>query len=596
MWLGARTRLYEAARHLIVEEPADALSPQLVGAALFQALFAGQIGILFAHSRGIAGARGQGLRLRLRFRPDKDPRLLFLHSLPWELLYQPETRDFLGLSRLTPIVRSLDVPRPPRPLPPFPLASPLRILGVVATTPGSAALNLEREQRFIREAWAGSGTEVVFLEQPDLATLRETLVAAPFHVLHFMGHGEVDPAKDAGVLFFAGQNGERLPVTGESLATVLKDVPSLRLVFLNACETGQTPDGPEVDPFASVAAALVLGGVPAVVAMQLPVEDEAAIIFSRTVYRRLAAGDPVDAAVVEGRQAIHAFRPDTAEWAIPVLFTRIPDGRIFVPQTDAPASRERRAWRPPVLRFPRLAQRRLAAAVLVVTILVLALLAVRRWSHPAPPERVWLGRFWISRYEVSNDEFLRFVMANPEWRRDRIRPGVHDDDYLRHWIAPLELPEGLADHPVTRVSWFAAQAYCRWQGGRLPSREEWQTAAHSAEGPYPWGKTDPAGPAPLNFCDAACLRQHRDATDLPHFRDDYPETAPVSSFPNGRTREGVYNLSGNVWEWCFTPSGDDRVTMGGSYLMTFQECSTDTQGAEDAKLCAPDVGFRCAWD
>jgi hypothetical protein len=575
-------------------------APRQVGEALFQTLFASQVGLLFARSRGTLTSPGQGLRLRLRFRLDPaDPRLTVLHGLPWELLCEPDTRDFLALSRRTPVVRSLDAPRP---LPPLPIPAGLRILVAMAEVPG-LPLDLRQERAHLLAAWAETpGVEVLDLQQVGIAALREALLASPIHILHIMGHGVIDAASRSGALILPGPDASRLAVTGETLAHVLKDIPDLRLVFLNACHTSRIPDGAEADPFSGVATALVLGGVPTVVAMQLPVEDDAAIVFSRTVHGRLAQGDPIEAAVTEGRQAVHALHPDTAEWAIPVLFTRLSDGRIFAPGTapSTVATEVRREvprpwWSPWPLRFPRV--RWLAAGALLLALAALVALLARKTSEPPTPiERVRLNGFWIARYEVSNREFLLFVERTLQWRQDRIHRGVHDGDYLKHWISPREFPEGLADHPVTRVSWFAAQEYCRWQGGRLPSREEWQMAAHSAESPYPWGKTDPAGPAPLNFCDAACPRQHRDATELPLFRDNYPETAPVRSFPNGRTLEGVYNMSGNVWEWCFTPSGDDRVTMGGSYLMTFQECSTDAQGVEDSKLCAPDVGFRCAWD
>ena len=73
---------------------------------------------------------------------------------------------------------------------------------------------------------------------------------------------------------------------------------------------------------ANVASSLVLGGMPAVVAMQLPISDQAAITFSRTFYQCLAAGEPVDAAVAEGRQAIHSENPAAFEWATPILFLR----------------------------------------------------------------------------------------------------------------------------------------------------------------------------------------------------------------------------------------------------------------------------------
>jgi formylglycine-generating enzyme required for sulfatase activity len=217
-------------------------------------------------------------------------------------------------------------------------------------------------------------------------------------------------------------------------------------------------------------------------------------------------------------------------------------------------------------------------------------------ERPIPIERAPLSGFSIARYEVSNREFLRFVEQNPGWRRDRIDPELHDGDYLGHWISPTAYPPGLADHPVTRVPWHAARAFCAWAGGDLPTRDEWQRAAHAAESVYPWGPADLSGPARMNFCDSACEGAQRSVNPRsPELNDRYPGTAPVTAFPGGRTREGVFNLSGNVWEWCLDASAEERVTMGGSYSATFEECTTDEPAWEPARLCAPDGGFRCVW-
>lgn len=70
----------------------------------------------------------------------------------------------------------------------------------------------------------------------------------------------------------------------------------------------------------------------------------------------------------------------------------------------------------------------------------------------------------------------------------------------------------------------------------------------------------------------------------------------MSAFPGGRTRDGVYNLSGNVWEWCLDASEGRRITMGGSFAATFEECTTDVPDWEEARLCAADGGFRCVWE
>lgn len=600
-WLGLRAGLSRASRHLGADEaPGEILlTPREIGARLYHALFAGQVGDLYSRSLGLAGGR---LRLVLRFQLDeKDPRLSLLHSLPWELVYEPDARDFLGLSRLTPIVRFLDVPRP---APPLPLPSPLRILVAPAAPDGHAPLHLDTERQEILDAWEVSpGVDVVVRDLAGSGALRNVLLKETFHVLHFMGHGEVDPVTGTGVLFFAGPDGARVKVSGETLATVLKDLGNLRLVFLNACESGRTPEGAEVDPFAGVATALVLGGLPAVIGMQLPILDDAAILFSRTVYDRLAAGDPLDAAITEGRQALHSTRPETVEWAIPVLFTRVADGRIFAPRAEtAPLPQRVEPAAPP---SPPAHRRRFAWAAVLLAAFALILLGFWKGKGLLPfgaasgvPsfEKVRVGDILIARYEVSNQEYLQFVRAHPEWSRDRIDRAKRDDEYLKHWLSPTEYPSELDDHPVTYVSWYAAEAFCKWAGGSLPTQEQWQVAAHSAQTPYPWGEFDPAGPPRANSCDGLCDRTHRGVIALPAFQDDYPETAPVSALPEGATPEGVLNMSGNVWEWTLTVSGEKGVTLGGSFAATIQECSTDLEVWELRNTCMRDGGFRCVWN
>ena len=563
--------------------------PREVGEALYRALFSGRVGALWGRSLGLVAGRGLRLQLRLRLDPGA-PDSAFLHSLPWELLYAPDTRDYLALSRSTPVVRYLEVPRP---LPRAGLPRELRVLAVVSRPAGLSSLDLAQERRAIEKAWGAlPAAEVVFLDQPRLGAIREALLGSPFQVLHFMGHGRLDRPSGRGQLFFEASGGGPAPVTGEELATQLKDLPELRLVFLNACETAAVAGG-GLDPFAGVATALVMAGIPAVIAMQMPVSDGAAVAFCRAVHRRLAAGDPLDAAVTEGRQAIHAARPGTAEWAIPVLFTRVADGRIFAPaasQTGAsgkagavvPERRQRRGWVAGI-----------AACLFVIAILA-CLDALPLPVSPPPMKKVRVGPIQVGVYEVTRGEFRRFVLANPEWRKDRVGTGLQDGEYLKTWPSWHEVPPGTAGHPVTYVSWPAATAFCRWVHGRLPTVGEWQRVAHAPRGSFPWGPLTraPADPPPLNFCDLDCAQDDRD----PELRDGFPETAPVGSFPAGATPEGVLDLSGNVWEWTADASGEERATLGGSYLATFQECSTDRPAWTEARMAAPDGGFRCVWD
>jgi hypothetical protein len=301
--------------------------PQTVGEELFRSLFTEPALALFRGSlQRLAGAEEaqpegkveRGLRLVLHLDP-ASPDFAYLAALPWELLYWPENRQFLGLSRRTAIVRYLDLPRA---TPPQRIETALRILVVGASPAGLPALDLTAERQRIEESWAKlPGVEVEFLDSATAGGLRAKLGERPFHVLHFMGHGAFSEHGEGG-LALVGENGGRNLVPGQALADLLRDSITLRLVVLNACNTARSARRGGLDPFAGVAAALALAGPPAIVAMQFPISDAAAIAFSRAFYAHLAAGDPVEAATVEGRQAIRAIDALSWEWVTPALFLR----------------------------------------------------------------------------------------------------------------------------------------------------------------------------------------------------------------------------------------------------------------------------------
>ncbi len=300
--------------------------PQQIGDQLFSALFAGPIRSLLDRSLGMLHGSNQGLRVKLHIDPE-DASLARLTSLPWELMYRKETREFLNLSSFTPILRYLDVQVPCIPLP---LEPPLRILGVIANPLDYPQLDLARERRQIEATWAKQQDVAVdFLQPATILGLQERLAGQPYHALHFMGHGGFDRVSGSGVLLFEDEHGRSEVVDGSTLGVLLRDAPTLRLVFLNACETACVSKQEGLDPFAGVAAAMVMAGIPAVVAMQFPITDGAAIRFANRFYSLLAAGQPVDYAVAQGRQAILATESGTMEWATPVLFMRAPEGAIF---------------------------------------------------------------------------------------------------------------------------------------------------------------------------------------------------------------------------------------------------------------------------
>jgi hypothetical protein len=301
---------------------------QEIGAALFQALFSDQSVRLFEQSRGLVRAQADGgLRIKLRLDPEVAGQMA-LGRLPWELLYDPAARQYLaGGNRRTTVVRFLEAPQPTV-LPPF--EPPLRVLVARAQPPGLSRLDLATETELIVKSWAQvRGTAVNVLDGMTLSSLRDEVLRGRPHVLHFMGHGTFVAGQNAGALLLAaGDGGAAQAVSGRTLAPHLADL-ELRLVVLNSCQSARLPEGMQPDAFAGVAAALVLSGIPAVVAMQFPISDTAAHAFSRAFYRRLAGGDPVDTALGEARREISAVSTAALEWATPVLYMRTPDGRLF---------------------------------------------------------------------------------------------------------------------------------------------------------------------------------------------------------------------------------------------------------------------------
>jgi len=295
---------------------------QAVGAGLFGAVFSGPVESAYRASAAVAAERGRSLQLALRLNAPG------LAAIPWETLFDPASGAYL--SRKEPIVRWVPGPHDPEPTG---LDPPLRILGMIAAPRGLPVLDVEAEQRRLEEALRpqidAGRVELTWLAEASWHGIQDELLAHPWHVLHFVGHGGYDVATDEGLLALVGGDGRADYVSASRLADLLDEAePTPRLVVLNSCQSGAAS---YTDLLSGTAAALVHSGIHAVAAMQFAITDAAAVAFSRAFYASLASGRPVGEAVRSGRIGILGAGPDTLEWVTPVLYLRGDDTRLLDP-------------------------------------------------------------------------------------------------------------------------------------------------------------------------------------------------------------------------------------------------------------------------
>lgn len=306
-------------------ESPESETARIFGSGLFNALFSNAVRSCFESSRSCL-KESSGLRLRLRL--SEVPELL---DVPWEFLYDPEADRFLILSVETPLVRYIDLPHVARPLQVQP---PLEIIAVISSPRDYRPLDVVREWEKLKQALSdlekNGLVRLHCLESATLANLHRQLRRQACHIFHFIGHGIFDEAAQDGILLFEDEGNRGRPVTGRELGTLFYDYrSSMRLVMLNACEGARTSRS---DPFAGAAQSLVQKGIPAVIAMQFEISEEAAITLAHEFYSALSEGYPVDAALSEARKSIYtqsAEYTSNVEWGTPVLYMRSPDGIIF---------------------------------------------------------------------------------------------------------------------------------------------------------------------------------------------------------------------------------------------------------------------------
>jgi hypothetical protein len=294
-----------------------------LGSLLFQALFHGAVKEAYARSQG-GLAPQQGLRVRL----DLDPAQTEIAGLPWEFLYDPDQGPLALLD--APIVRYLPQPSA---IPKLATSLPLKLLLTGAFTP--PAPEVERELTEVREALAPleqSGYVTIQVEEHLTQSILQRRLREGFQIWHFIGHGGWSRDGRSGTLLFEDGTGSSKAVSAAEL-NILLNRSGLRLVVLDACNSAEI----KTEPYRSVAPALVKAQVPAVIAMQFTVPQEATRPFAGEFYRALGEGLPIDACVTEGRKAVmNTTGLRNPDWGIPVVYTRAPDGTLF--EVPAPAA------------------------------------------------------------------------------------------------------------------------------------------------------------------------------------------------------------------------------------------------------------------
>ncbi len=222
--------------------------------------------------------------------------------------------------------------------------------------------------------------------------------------------------------------------------------------------------------------------------------------------------------------------------------------------------------------------------------------------YSSDKDSVTVESFYLDKYAVTNGEFLEFVNENPEWRRSQVKSVFAEDGYLKHWGSDQDLgpnAEKIKDSPVTNVSWFAARAYAKWKGKRLPTLDEWEYVASASQNKR------------LAARDKEFVSQILDWYSKPN-----PEHLPVVGQRQPNVH-GVYDMHGLIWEWVqdFNTvfiTGESRGDQGELkqfYCAAGSSGSADAdkenyaaflrfafRGSLEADFSVGNLGFRCAKD
>jgi hypothetical protein len=338
---------------------------EVLGTHLYETLFNGQLETFFEECLEKAKDARQSLVVRLSF----GEKARNLSDLPWEYLFYKRTNQFLATYASVSLVLSrfvtLDKGRPTIVLG----KSPLIVLIVVSNPEGTdpegtelppvaADQVIEDIQKLARDVDESSSIQIHILDKPTLEGLMERLNNIRPHVLHFIGHGRSSSKmdKEVEIALLEDERDEKSVLwVQDEFVDVFSHIDREaipRLVLLHLCESSEIMNNPA--NFTYLAPRLLNVNVPAVVAMQHPITNQAAIAFCKAFYRKLAKGESVDAAVQEGRWRIttsirNAY--DNRVFGTPVLYMRSHGG--IIQRTHEIASTQTKQFTGEIVRVPQ---------------------------------------------------------------------------------------------------------------------------------------------------------------------------------------------------------------------------------------------------
>jgi hypothetical protein len=302
-----------ALRSKIAATPSES-SVQALGTLLFETLFTGEVERMLRRAIDSAQFHERTLRIQLTIEPNE------LSALPWELLYDTGTKQFLALSDHTTLVRYIARHQPPRQK--RAIALPLRILALFPNPANMPPIDIDRERQIMEEALQplvnNALVELIVLEHPTVKKMVEALLTRQVNILYYQGYVGFNPYTKRSYFLLEDREGDAFMKGMMELSYSLRP-NDVRLAVINSYGMAA----------GTLAYDLVRHGVPGAIATQEPLRDAETMTFLQHFSQALAVGLPVDVAVSNGRRAMWLTSGPQGFWASPILVVNQPDAVLF---------------------------------------------------------------------------------------------------------------------------------------------------------------------------------------------------------------------------------------------------------------------------